>query len=91
MTEKRINEFRLYISGHNSDTDRAISNFNKLLDLRFSGDYSLDVINMLLNPERAIRDDIIVTPTLVKISPPPEKKVFGDIKAMERFLDLLLS
>lgn len=85
-----MTKFRLYISGHNNDTDRAIDSFNRLLDLKFSGDYSLDVINMLIHPERAVRDDITVTPTLVKVNPPPERKMFGDIKAMERFIDLLL-
>ncbi len=85
-----MNEFRLYISGNSEETNKAISNLKKYLSLKLDGDYSLHIINLLMDPGQAEADNIIVTPTIIKISPPSEKKIIGDIRAMQRILELLL-
>lgn len=86
-----MNEFRLYISGHNHKTDTSISSLKKYLDMKFDGNYSLDVINVLAVPERAEIDNVIVTPTMIKVNPKPEKRLIGDIRAIQKFMELLLA
>lgn len=86
-----MNEFRLYISGHNQQTDKSINSLKKYLDMKFDGNYSLDVINLLMVPEQAAVDNVIVTPTMIKVNPKPEKKLIGDIRAIQKFMEILLT
>ncbi len=87
-------EFRLYFCQHISgDTPKSValaSNLKSLLDeALIKGQCSFEVINVLNNPQRAEEDNILATPTLVKASPPPEKRVVGDLSDKERVLTAL--
>ncbi|MFK7985929.1 MAG: circadian clock KaiB family protein [Sandaracinaceae bacterium] len=44
-----------------------------------AGDVHLEVIDVLTNPRRLEAANIVVTPTLVRESPTPEKRVVGDL------------
>lgn len=85
------NKFRLYISMLN---DQALTNIDQLkskLNSRFDGNYEIEVIDVINNPGRIKREDqIFVTPTLIKVSPAPVKKIVGDISRAEEIIDLLL-
>ena len=37
----------------------------------------LEVVDLLLEPDRALADGIIVTPTLVRLAPKPELRILG--------------
>ncbi len=81
-------EFRLYlyISGETSNSVASTWNLKSLLDEELKGRYSLEVINVLDNPERAQEDNILATPTLIKASPPPERRVVGDLSDRKKVL-----
>ena len=64
-------------------------NLRVLLDKELKSQYSLEVINVVDNLQRAQEDKILATPTLVKASPPPEKRVVGDLSDNERLLTAL--
>ena len=55
---------------------------NKLKD---SG-YNLEVIDVIENLEMVEKDNILATPTLIKSSPPPERRVIGDLSDREKIL-----
>ncbi len=81
-------EFKLYLymSGETPPSVADAYNLRVLLDKELKGQYSLEVINVLDNPQRAGEDNILATPTLVKASPPPEKRVIGDLSDKETVL-----
>ena len=79
----------LYMSGETPPSVAGAYNLRVLLDKELKGQYSLEVINVLDNPQRAEEDKILATPTLVKASPPPEKRVVGDLSDKERVLTAL--
>ena len=79
----------LYMSGETPPSVAGAYNLRVLLDKELKGQYSLEVINVLDNPQRAEEDNILATPTLVKASPPPEKRVIGDLSNEERVLTAL--
>jgi circadian clock protein KaiB len=79
----------LYLSSETPPSVAAACNLRVLLDKKFKGQYSLEVINILDNPQRAVEDNILATPTLVKASPPPERRVVGDLSDEERVLTVL--
>jgi len=79
----------LYLSGETPPSVAGAYNLRVLLDKELKGQYSLEVINVLDNPQRAEEDNILATPTLAKASPPPEKRVVGDLSDKERVLTAL--
>ncbi len=84
-------EFKLYlyISGQAFKSMEDVRNLRALLDKRLKNQYSFEVVNVLDHPQRAQEDKILATPTLVKASPPPEKRVVGDLSDKERVLTAL--
>ncbi len=76
----------LYMSGRTPPSVAGAYNLKVLLDKELKGQYSLEVINVLDNPQRAQEDNILATPTLVKASPPPEKRVVGDLSDGKKVL-----
>ncbi len=79
----------LYMSGETPPSVAGAYNLRVLLDKELKGQYSLEVINVLDNPQRAVEDKILATPTLVKASPPPEKRVVGDLSDKDKVLSAL--
>ena len=78
--------FYLYISGETPNSVGGAWNLKSLLQEKLKGRYSLEVINVLDNPERAQENNILATPTLVKTSPPPERRVVGDLSDRKKVL-----
>ena len=48
--------------------------------------YSIEVIDLLLNPQLAEGDQILAVPTLVKKVPEPVRKIIGDLSNVEKVL-----
>ncbi|MEE4380173.1 MAG: circadian clock KaiB family protein [Candidatus Competibacteraceae bacterium] len=72
--------FKLYIAGETAASSmHAVANFQRISDTYFPDNYHLEVIDICKEPERAIADRIIATPTLVKDFPPPRFKIVGDL------------
>jgi circadian clock protein KaiB len=69
---------RLYVAGNAPNSVRAIANANAMCARHFSN-HELEVVDLMVHPERAAGDRIIVTPTLVKLSPTPEQRIIGDL------------
>lgn len=65
----------------------ASANLRKLCDTHFADKaYEIQIIDLLDNPHLAERDQIIVIPTLVRLSPPPMRRVYGDLSNIEKVL-----
>lgn len=78
--------FYLYISSETSNSVASAWNLKSLLDQELKGRYSLEVINVIDHPQRAEENNILATPTLVKASPLPERRVIGDLSNRDRVL-----
>jgi len=50
------------------------------------GQYELAIIDLLEQPQRAIEDRIIATPTLVREHPSPSRRMIGDLSNTETIL-----
>ena len=58
---------------------------NRILALPV-GRYTIEVIDLVKNPQLAQGDQIFAVPTLVRKVPSPIKKIIGDLSNTERFL-----
>jgi len=77
---------RLYVAGQTSKSITAFANLNAICEHYLEGQYSIEVIDLLTNPQLAKGDQIIAIPTLVRKLPEPIKKIIGDLANTERVL-----
>jgi circadian clock protein KaiB len=70
---------RLYVAGNAPNSLRAIANAKAICEGQGGVPYELEIVNVLEHPKRALADGIIVTPTLLKLSPPPIQRMVGDL------------
>jgi len=75
---------RLYVTGQSPNSARALANLESICqELLGCGQYELEVVDILLDPLRAVNDQIIVTPTLVKL-PLPSVQIVGDLSERDK-------
>ncbi len=77
---------RLYIASGAPNSIIAMSNLQSIVDEHLAGRHSLEIIDILKEPSRAIDDGVLATPTLVKLSPPPKVSVIGNLGDKEKVL-----
>ena len=79
-------ELRLYVAGQTPKAIRAFANLRRICDEHLAGRYSIEVIDLLVNPKLAAGDQILAVPTLVRKFPEPLRKIIGDLSNEERVL-----
>ena len=70
---------RLYVAGSSPNSAAAIANL-KTLDEGSPVQFELEIVDVLQEPRRALSDGILVTPTLVKLSPSPSCRILGNLR-----------
>lgn len=80
--------FKLYVVNTTAVSEQAKANLGKILK-EAGVKYSLEVIDVLEQPELAVTAGIAATPTLVKVAPLPEKKIIGKMEDKAKILTLL--
>jgi circadian clock protein KaiB len=77
---------KLYIMGDSSKSQRAIANIFRICREELSDLYTVEIIDVLEQPQLAEQDKILVTPTLVKQLPPPLQRIIGDMSNTQKVL-----
>jgi circadian clock protein KaiB len=80
---------RLYVAGRSPRSLVALRNLERLSESALSGRYELEVVDVLADPARAEVDRILATPTLVKLSPGPQRRILGDLGDVEKLVKSL--
>ena len=84
--KKKQYELRLYVAGKTPKAVTALSNLKKYCEEHLKGQYSIEVIDLLVHPQLAEGDQIFAVPTLVKKVPEPVRKIIGDLSDKEKVL-----
>lgn len=79
--------FRLYIAGSSPRSLRAIKKIKEICEKEIHGLYTLEIIDLYREPARAIADQIVAAPTLVRRLPEPIRLV-GDLSNEEKVMAL---
>lgn len=79
-------ELRLYVAGQTPKSIAAFRNLKKLCEEHLAGQYAIEVIDLIKNPQLAKGDQIIAIPTLVRKLPVPIRKIIGDLSDTVRVL-----
>jgi circadian clock protein KaiB len=77
---------RLYVAGQTPKALTAFANLKKIGEEQLKGKYSIEVIDLLKNPQLGAADQIFALPTLVRKLPVPVRKIIGDLSNTERVL-----
>ena len=70
---------RLYVTGATPGSTRAIAEIKAFCERFLKGRYRLEVIDVYQQPELADEERILATPTLVKLSPAPLRRIVGSL------------
>jgi len=81
--------FQLYLAGGAPNSVRAFANLYAICRKHFPGSHRIEVIDVLKEPLRALEHSIIVTPTVIKVSPLPVQHIIGDLSEEEEVLRVL--
>ena len=79
----------LYITNKTPRSVSAVTNLKKICEEHLRGRYRIEVVDLLKDPERAISDQIVAVPTVVRRLPKPIRKTVGDLSNAQRFLEAL--
>ena len=77
---------RLYVAGQAPNSLRAIASVRKICDEYFASEHDLEIVDLLQHPLRALADGIVVTPTLLRLSPLPIQRVIGNLSDTKQVL-----
>jgi circadian clock protein KaiB len=86
-------DLRLYVAGMGPNSARAIENVDGIIHELLQGACTLTVIDIYDDVAAAREAQIVAVPALVRCSPPPVRKLVGDLSNRSRvirFLDLNL-
>jgi circadian clock protein KaiB len=79
-------QLRLYVAGQTPKSLAAFANLKRICEEHLEGKYSIEVVDLLVNPQLAKGDQILAIPTLVRKLPEPIMKIIGDLSNTERVL-----
>ena len=79
-------DLKLYVAGQTAKSLQAFANLKRICEEHLPGEYHIEVIDLLKNPQLAKGDQILALPTLVRKLPEPVRKIIGDLSNTERVL-----
>src|SRR6187455_2692183 len=85
-TKAKKYELRLYVAGNTPRSLTAVRNLKRYCEEHLKDQYSIEVIDLLVNPQLAEGDQILAVPTLVRKVPEPVRKIIGDLSNEEKVL-----
>jgi circadian clock protein KaiB len=77
---------RLYVTGTTPRSTLAIQNLKGICEEHLHGRYELQVIDVYQRPSLAKDEQIVATPTLIKVLPAPLRRLIGDLSNEDRVL-----
>ena len=80
---------RLFVAGSNARSRRTIANLRGLCAAHLAGRVELEVVDIYQQPQLAEQDQVVAAPTLVKLAPPPLRRIIGDLSDEARVMHAL--
>lgn len=85
MNQAETLQLILFVTSDTQRSAEAIANVKQVQRL-YRGPCEVTVIDILEHPELAEREKIFATPTLIKMQPPPLRRIVGDLSDMAQLL-----
>ncbi|MEZ0326590.1 MAG: circadian clock KaiB family protein [Fimbriimonas sp.] len=82
-------QFRLFVAGDTQNSSQAVANLNEICEKHLSSDCEIEIVDVFLEPKRALEDGVLMTPMLMKLGPGPSKRIVGTLSKTETVLQAL--
>lgn len=79
-------KLKLYVTGNTPTSEQVVAKIREIMVVDAQQDFELEVVDIFDDPEQAINDAVLATPTLLKVLPLPVRRLVGDLKDRERVL-----
>jgi circadian clock protein KaiB len=76
----------LYVSGSTAKSALAVENIKRICEQHLKSRYDLEVVDIYQQPNLARDEQIVAVPTLIKRSPPPIRRLIGDLSDVKKVL-----
>lgn len=89
MSRQARFKFLLYVAGHSQNSVRAIANLTVLCQTYLADRHQIEVVDVFKEPKRALADDVLMTPMLIKLAPSPASRIVGSLSNTKTVLESL--
>lgn len=86
---KRSFKFCLYVADSTQNSEAARANLAAICAKYLPGEYEVEIVDVLRDPSRAAESGVMMTPTLVKLLPLPQRMLVGTLSRTEAVLSTL--
>lgn len=76
--------FELYIAGSSPKQQSALRNLQEMCRKSLGDNYSIDIVDVNEQPERAREQQVLAVPTVVRLTPEPQRRVVGDLSQRDQ-------
>ena len=77
---------RLFIAGNGQNSQKALDNLRSLCQKHLEGRYTIETVDAVEDFQAAVKDNILVTPALILVAPPPRVIVLGNLSDKQKVL-----
>jgi circadian clock protein KaiB len=89
MPRRSMHKFRLYVADDTMNSAQATANLQALCQTHLPNRHEIEIVDVFKEPQRAILEGIRMTPTLLRLSPLPVRRIVGTLVDTHRVLETL--
>jgi circadian clock protein KaiB len=86
MSPRSHYKFRLFIAGDAPNSLKAVANLTALCRIHLPGKHEIELVDVLREPGLALAENVLMTPTLVRLNPAPVLRIIGTLSQIETVL-----
>ena len=80
---------RLFMAGDGQNSRKALANLRSLCREHLNGRCTIETVDVVKDFQAAVRDNILVTPALILVSPRPRVMILGNLSDSPKVLAAL--
>jgi circadian clock protein KaiB len=90
MKSEAVFKFELYIIAGAPHSNRAIANLRELCGAYLAERHEIEIVDVQLHVERAIKQGVLITPLLVRVAPAPICKIAGNLSNRQTVVETMI-
>jgi circadian clock protein KaiB len=88
-TANQVVELLLYVADNTPNSVTAVHNLTAICEAHLPGRYEIEIVDVFKQPDRARADHVVMTPTLIRPTPPPVRRMVGTLRQPAKVLQAL--
>jgi len=89
MNRRSVFKFRLFVADHATNSLQAMANLKALCAQYLPERHEIEIVDVYRSPQLALSEGVLMTPTLIKTSPLPVRKIVGTLSHTQIVLQAL--